>query len=380
MAAANHNSSRFAHKNVLAVGICALGLLTHLPAQETNEKIDVDGVTRSYIVHLPQGYDKQQHYPVVILLHGENQDADDLGRLTHFSQFAETKGVIVVYPNAERGRWNIGVRPEAPPQNMARQPYGRRGGYPGGGYPGGGGGYPGGGGGYPGGGGSQGGQAPGQNPDENKHQSEPVDDLGFLNQMLDQLGIAYSVDSHRIYTAGLGDGGFMALKAGCSMADRLAAVAAVGAELPKTMICLPTRPIPVLLIDGTSDPIASYGGGTYKPGRFQLLSAEESSKSWARFDHCSEKPEQGKIPPPDKSAKETKTLTFTGCGQDAQVVLYSVKDGGHTWPGGEQYVSESEVGKVSHAINANEVIWNFFSTRKITNDNVKSSSGADDSR
>ena len=64
-------------------------------------------------------------------------------------------------------------------------------------------------------------------------------------------------------------------------------------------------------------------------------------------------------------SKEIKTFTFSGCQSDAQVVLYSIKGGGNTWPGGEQYLSEKEVGKTSTDLNANEVIWSFLSTRKI---------------
>ncbi len=64
------------------------------------------------MVHLPKGYDQQQHYPVVVLLHGRNQDADDMARLTHFNQLADKDSIIAVYPNATRGQWNIGVRPE----------------------------------------------------------------------------------------------------------------------------------------------------------------------------------------------------------------------------------------------------------------------------
>jgi polyhydroxybutyrate depolymerase len=156
---------------------------------------------------------------------------------------------------------------------------------------------------------------------------------------------------------------------GCNMSDRIAAIAAVGAALPKTMICLPSRPVSALFINGTEDPIVPYGGGTYKPGRFHVLSAEETAKTWAKFDHCGEKPAQDKLPPldkdKDKGAKETKTFTFSGCQDNAQVVLYSVKNGGNTWPGGEQYISESEVGKTSTALNANESVWSFLATKKI---------------
>jgi polyhydroxybutyrate depolymerase len=352
----------FLRRSALAL-IAALAFVATLRAQETQEKIEIDNATRTFILHLPQGYDQQQRYPLVILFHGQNQDADDMGRLTHFSQFAEKNGIIAVYPNATRGQWNIGVHPEQPSTGMARRGGGRRGGW--GGYPGGGGGYPGGGGGYPG------GQPGGTNPDDSRNRPEPADDVAFLNQMLDQLMLKYSIDAHRIYATGLGDGGFMAMRAGCNMADRVAAIAPVASTLPKTMICLPSRPVPALFIDGTDDPVVPYNGGTYKPGRFPVLSAEESAKSWAKFDRCNEKPAQDKLPPlnkSDKGAKETKTLTFNGCRDNAQVVLYSMKDGGNTWPGGEQYTTEKEVGKVSSAISANESIWNFLNTRKIAAD------------
>lgn len=362
---------------------CSLLLLLSPPlraqdaqGKDAQEKIDVDDVSRNVVVHLPKGYDPQQHYPVVILLHGSNQNAEDMERLTHFNQLADQNGIIAIYPNAIHGKWNIGVRPEeASPMGPRRG--GRRGGfgggYPGGGggYPGGGGGYPGGGGGYPGGGGGSqgGGQNGGQNPDDDtRKRPEPADDVAFLNQMLDQLALKYSLDTRRIYASGLGDGGFMALRVGCSMADRVAAIAPVGADLPKAMICLPSRPMPALFLDGTDDPVVPYGGGNYKPGRFHLLSAEDSAKAWAKFDRCEEKPAQDKLPAADKGGKETKTFTFSGCHDNALVALYAVKDAGNTWPGGEQYMSEKEVGKVSNALNANETIWKFLSSKKIADE------------
>ena len=355
------------------VAACFSGLLFVAPlsAQDSQEKIEVDDVSRSYVVHLPKSYDQQQHYPVIMLLQGRNQDADDMARLTHFNQLADKDSIIVVYPNSAHGQWNIGVRPEQVNQGMQprRGGGGRGGGWPGGGgYPGGGGGYPRGGGGYPGGGGSGypgGGQSGGQNPEEKKNRPEPADDVAFLNQMLDQLALKYSVDTRRIYATGLSDGGFMALRVGCNMADRVAAIAAVGAAMPKTMICLPARPVPALFINGTDDPIVPDNGGTYKPGRFHVLSAEDSTKTWAKFDRCEEKPAQDKLPSPDKGGKETKTFTYSACKDNAQVVLYSVKGGGNTWPGGEQYTTEKEVGKTSNAINANEAIWSFLVTKKI---------------
>jgi poly(3-hydroxybutyrate) depolymerase len=217
-------------------------------AQETKEKIMVDDIERSYLLRLPKGYDPAQKYPVVILLHGMNQDTDDMERLTRFDELADKDGIIAVYPSALRGRWNIGVTPPSRQSSMMSPGGrgGRRGGYGGGGYPGGGGGgYPGGGGGYPGGGGGYpgGGQPGGQRRDEESNKPAPADDIDFLNQMLDQVATKFSVDASRVYVTGLSEGGFMAMRVGCAMSDRIAAIAPVGASMPKTMICLPSRPV-----------------------------------------------------------------------------------------------------------------------------------------
>ena len=40
--------------------------------------------------------------------------------------------------------------------------------------------------------------------------------------------------------------------------------------------------------------------------------------------------------------------------------IIAVIGGGHTWPGGLQYLPESVIGKTSREFNASEVIWQFF--------------------
>lgn len=330
-----------------------------LHAQETKEKVTVDDVDRSFLVRLPKGYSAQQHYPVVILLHGMNQDADDMERLTGFDQIADKDGIIAVYPFALHGRWNVGVRPK---EHEEQPMYPRRRRYGGGGYPGGGGGYPpgGGGGGYPGGGGQQ----PQQQPQHREEQAE-VDDIGFFNQMIDHLTTKFSADPSRIYVAGLSEGGFMAMHVGCSVSDKVAAIATVGATMPKTMVCLPSRTISLMMITGTSDPVVPHGGGTEKNLNLATLSADDSGKAWAKIDHCGDKPAHSKLPSKGKGGMESKIDTFEGCGQGAQVVLYSVKGAGNTWPGGEQYEPENTIGKTSNDFSANEVIWNFLVTKKM---------------
>jgi len=339
-----------------AVVCLVLVAAQRLRAQETTEKVTVDDVDRKFMVRLPRGYDASRHYPVVILLHGMNQDADDIERLTRFDDLADRDGIIAVYPSALHGRWNIGVHAQehrAMPMGPGRRRGGYGGGYPGGGYPGGGGG-----GGYPG-----GGQQP-QNREPDERRSAPADDIAFFNQMLDQIGTKFSLDSSRIYAAGLSEGGFMSMRLGCDLSDRIAGVAAIGAAMPKTMICLPSRPVPVVMMNGTSDPVVPYGGGTEHNLDLQTISVEDSAKAWAKIDHCGEKPESSKLSK-QKGGTETKVETFTGCQQDSSVVSYSLKGAGNTWPGGLQYEVEKQVGKTADDVNANETLWSFLVSKKL---------------
>lgn len=342
---------------VAAAGIAVWLTAPAIQAQQTREKVVVDDVDRTYTVRLPHGYDKEKHYPVMILLHGMGQDSDDMERLTQFDQLADKEGIIAVYPLALHGRWNVGVRPK--PQQQMGPGYGRRRyGYPGGG----GGGYPGGG--YPNGGGNNPNGQQGQNRDDQKKQPE-TDDVAFFSQMLDDIGTKFSVDSSRVYAAGLSEGGFMSLRLGCALSDRIAAVASVAASMPKTMICLPTRPVPLLMIDGTSDPVVPYGGGTEHNLDLATLSVEDSAKAWAKIDHCGEKPDKSKLDAKGKGSMETRVDTYNGCQQNASVVVYSVKGAGNTWPGGEQYEAENTIGKTDQDLNANELVWKFLGGQKL---------------
>ncbi|MBZ5680338.1 MAG: hypothetical protein LAO24_09555 [Acidobacteriia bacterium] len=329
--------------SVAGVWVAILFIICGARAQESKEKVTINDVDRAYVVRLPRGYDQERKYPVVILLHGMNQDGDDMARLTRFNELADKDSIIAVYPSALHGRWNVGVRP---PLRRVMGPGPRR--YPGGGYPRR----------YP-----RRGPPGGERPDENR--SVLADDIEFLNQMLDKMGEKFSVDTTRVYAAGLSEGGFMVMKVGCTMADRIAAIAPVGAAMPKMMTCLPSRPVPVVMINGTSDPVVPHGGGTEHNLQLPVVSVEDTAKAWAKINRCGEKPSQTKLRAREKGGMETKVETYDGCQQGAQVVSYSVKGGGNTWPGGEQYEVEKQVGKTSQDWNANETIWSFLVTKRL---------------
>jgi polyhydroxybutyrate depolymerase len=72
---------------------------------------------------------------------------------------------------------------------------------------------------------------------------------------------------------------------------------------------------------------------------------------WAARNGCDLTP-QG-IP----ATGDASGIRYTGCQDDAEVVLYTIDGGGHTWPGGNAIPL---VGKTSQDINASATMWEFF--------------------
>lgn len=331
------------------LSLCALSFcwVNFARAEEKQEQVTVNDVNRTFLVHLPKGYNAKQRYPVVLLLPGRDQNADDMANLSRFNEVADRHGIIAVYPNALHGLWNIGVSTQQPSSGHAGG-YGHRGGgglvglaisgiesgvtRRGGGQP------------------SEGG--------ERRQSSTQADDIAFFNSMLDKLSSSYSVDNSRIYATGLSDGGLMNFQLGCRLSNRIVAIAPVGAEMPRSMVCAPPRALPVLMINGTSDPVMPYSGESGKAGSYATLSAQDSAKTWAVIDQCGAKAQR------TESGKHIQVETYS-CNPNAEVVLYSLKSAGNTWPGGEQYLPEKQIGKTATDLNASEVIWKFFSAYAI---------------
>jgi polyhydroxybutyrate depolymerase len=308
-------------------------------AQDPQDYVNVNGTLRSFVVHLPIDYDSKNKYPLVILLHGTGETAQDMARLSRFDFVADRYGFIAFYPNSDNVRWNIGVAIEQP-----NRPTGRRGDLGGIGLP-----FP-----SPGGGSWQ--------ERQGRDRSQP-NDVAFFDQMLDKLSATYSVDANRIFAAGYSDGGFMAFQLGCSMGRRIAAIAPVASAMPKEMSarCKLSRAVPLLMLNGTSDPVVHYGGGSVKGAAFTTLSVQATAETWAQLDRCTLKPTHTTLLPGNKHGMNTSVDAYDDCRDGAEVALYSIEGGRNTWPSGDDFMPEKEVGKTSTDLNADEVIWKCFS-------------------
>ncbi len=264
--------------------------------------LQVGALRRDYHLHLPPTYTGTQALPLVIVLHGSYGTGTGVAWLTNFSAAADRNEFVAVYPNAINGMWNTMVTPTA------------------------------------------------------------VDDVAFISALIDHLQQTYAIDTRRVYVTGVSNGGVMVQRLGCELASKLAAIAPVAGamEVSEAPSCAPASPISVLAIHGTSDWIIPFGGIARR-----FVADPAMVRQWAMTEKCQAAaqlalPSVATLPDVAADSTEIQVEGYAACPNDTEVQLYTVFNGGHTWPGGYQYLPEWIIGKTSHNMVATDVIWTFF--------------------
>jgi len=276
------------------------------PGQHTRE-LTLDGRNRSYIVHIPASYDPDSPAPVVLAFHGAGMNADLMIRFSAISEASEKHGFIAVYPNG------VGVGPLLT--------------FNAGGFV-----------------GQQGDSWP--------------DDVAFTSALLDDLAGVATIDPRRIYATGMSNGGMMAHRLGVELADRIAAIAPVAGTLaladPE-----PTRPVPVMHFHGRADTIVPWSGPSARTPRFVgFRSVEQTAAFWATHNGCTLEPEITDIPVTQEDGTAVRRWLYRAKDTDAEVVIYEIQGGGHTWPGVRSMFNIG--GRTTTQISANDLMWEFF--------------------
>jgi polyhydroxybutyrate depolymerase len=278
-----------------------------------------DNLQRTFIFYIPSSYDRSVPVPLVIALHGRGVDGEGMILVTRkgFDRLADRDGFIVVYPDGIELNWNDGRKDEE--------------------------------------------------ADDRAHR-EDIDDVGFIAALTDKMVRDYNADPKRVYVTGISNGAIMSYRLACELSHKIAAIAPVDGNIPLLFIpeCSPSRHIPVLAINNMNDPMVPFEGGEIHghSGRKKLgkvLSVDQSVGYWVKKNGCSPVPVVTEEPDRDpEDGTRVTSKEYINENDGTEVILYIVDGGGHTWPGGLQYLPERVIGKTSRDIDANEVIWSFF--------------------
>jgi polyhydroxybutyrate depolymerase len=273
-------------------------------------KLSHQGAQRTALLHQPAptvGHPA----PVMIALHGLGGTGSDFEQWAGFDAVADREGFVAVYPDAIDGKWSYG-RPIIAAMPMISD--------------------------------------------------EPVDDLGFLRLVIDELIDKKIADPSRIYVSGGSRGGLMTYTLACALSDRIAAVAPMITGMTDHQIedCHPGRPMPLMLIAGTNDNAQNYDGWIYPAGR--QVSVVETLEYWRVLDSCTG--QEGALLPHRNASDRTRVavIKWTGCRKDTEVLLYKVIGGGHQIPslaGATNPMNEQKFGLRNHDIESAEEVWSF---------------------
>jgi len=279
------------------------------PPPDTRISVTVDGRVRTARVHVPVPTPDLAKMPLVLAFHGRLGDGNDQEKITHFNSVADANGFLAVYPDGYQRSWNDGRR----------------------------------------------------NTPSNR---DGVRDVAFVRALLKRLVTSYSVDRRQVFAIGMSNGGFFAQRLGCVMAGQFAAIATVASVMPRALArsCRPADPLPVLMVMGTDDPLVPYSGGDFGAGK--VLSARATAKLWRSLANC-HRPTNRMLRDRDpRDGTTVSLLTANRCAGDASVKLYTVHGGGHTWPGGRQYLPRAAIGRTSRDFDASKAIWLFLHDKR----------------
>lgn len=188
-----------------------------------------------------------------------------------------------------------------------------------------------------------------------------IDDVAFIAKVLDDLHNHFAVDTTRVYATGMSNGAMMAYRLAIHMPERFAAICAVATTQGEDVV-MPHAPMPIMEIHGMLDNNAPMAGGVGsnaqpQPGGPPVHHSVQSTiDQWA--------PINGYSPTPLKVENAIYVESLYQ-GTKAPFVLYALKEGGHTWPGGVDLTAKLNTGKLIYAFDADEIMWQFFAQHKL---------------
>jgi polyhydroxybutyrate depolymerase len=197
-----------------------------------------------------------------------------------------------------------------------------------------------------------------------------TDDAAFLLALVDRFVASGVADPKRIYVTGISNGGAMTMSLACRHGERFAAAASVIMSLTPGMAaaCMPAPRLPMLLMNGTADPLIPYDGGRGLIGRggTPYWASPDTLAFWRRANGC--EPGDGTIEAlPDRDMQDGSTVTRIGshCPAGTDVQLVRIDGGGHRMPGRDEDARQPRrvdalLGRQNRDVDGPELIWAFL--------------------
>jgi len=258
--------------------------------------VKVDGEIRRFTMYIPKSIDTSRVAPLVINFHGSGMTAIEQMLYTKMNKTADKYGFIAVYPQGQENNWNVGFEMDY---------------------------------------------------------DKGSNDVAFIRVLIEKLKKNYNIDEQAIFATGLSRGGFFTHRLAVELPDVIAAIAPVGAPIPNKVKERHSskEKMPVLLAHGDADGIVIYNG---KDSAY--LSVDDTINYWRNHNQNSQEAILEEI---DTQNDDTTVLIkrFSGA---KPVVLIQIKNGGHTWPGADDFNIGLPLGKTTQDISFNDMMWNFF--------------------
>ena len=254
-----------------------------------------NGIYRRFRTYVPNIYDVTNPTPLVINLHGFGSNSLQQQSYGNFMPIADTANFIIVHPDGltlfGSPFWNAGI-------------------------------------------------------------TSTPNDIEFISNLIDYLKTKFAIDTKRIYSCGMSNGGIMSYYLACNLFNRIAAIASVTGTMFQSWFenCSPPRPFPVMEIHGTDDTTVPYDGA----GSFSSI--DSVIKKWVKHNNCNSTAITYSVPNINSVDNSyAVSYKYTGGNLGSSVELYKVFDGSHSWPGAPAIFTNTNLD-----FDASAEIWRFF--------------------